>query len=86
MSSAMTAKISLQHCHSANDLRRQFETAVEEIRRGETSAQVDRQRAPIVERTRLAVRGSKLATEKRAISDAAKALAMLWKVSPNLAR
>jgi hypothetical protein len=82
----MTAKISTPQYHSPSDLKRQFETAVEEIHRGEPSVQLDPQRTPIVERTRLALAGSKVATEKQAISDAAKALALLWKISPNLAR
>jgi hypothetical protein len=63
---------------SANDLRRAFETAVCEIH-GADMALKNQYRSPIVSRARL-LGLSQADAEKRALSDAAKALAQLWKI------
>jgi len=63
---------------SSVDLRRVFETAVEESQQpGKLTARV-RYDAPIVARSFAA--SSQAGGEKRALSDAARALAVLWKL------
>jgi hypothetical protein len=62
-----------------------FETAVCEIHRVEAAAQGIRYRTPIVQRA-AGTTVSRADTEKRAVSDAARALAQLWQVSPHHAR
>jgi hypothetical protein len=63
---------------SSVDLRRVFETAVEEIQQpGKLTAGV-RYGAPIVARSFAAPNHA--SGEKRALSDAARALAVLWKL------
>ncbi|PYX32797.1 MAG: hypothetical protein DMG77_02330 [Acidobacteria bacterium] len=63
---------------SSVDLRRVFETAVEEIQQpGKLTSRV-RYGAPIVARSLAAPNHA--GGEKRALSDAARALAVLWKL------
>jgi hypothetical protein len=67
------------------DLQRVFETALGEIQEAQSADQRSSYRTPIFHR------GAKSATspaqsEKRAVSDAAYALAQLWKISPHPAR
>ncbi len=72
----------LQTHHSASheDLKRVFETAVCEIRQADLALKRNLQyRAPIVPRARL-LGISQANAEKRALSDAARALAQLWRV------
>jgi hypothetical protein len=58
---------------SANDLRRAFDTAISELHAADLAARKRLQyRTPIVQR------GENM--EKRALTDAARALAQLWKV------
>jgi len=64
---------------SAEDLKRLFETAVGEIHQAEDAKTKLGYRAPIVSRARL-LGLSQANAEKRALSDAARALAQLWKV------
>jgi hypothetical protein len=65
---------------SSEDLRRVFESAVCEIHPGELMTQKElRYRAPIVPRAKV-LGLSQAGAEKRALSDAARALAQLWKV------
>jgi len=62
---------------AAEDLRRAFETAVCKIHQADqASRKRPEYRAPIFQRGALSQAG----TEKRALSDAAQALALLWKV------
>ncbi len=78
-----------QRSPSAEDLRRVFETAVCDIHQADLADkkhQADladkkrlQYRSPIVQRGRI-VGISQAAAEKRALSDAARALARLWKV------
>jgi hypothetical protein len=73
----------IQRVRSAENLRQVFETAVVEIHQAEQASR----RLPIVQRNRPATGlncpGS---TEKRAVSDAARALAQLWKIPTFSAR
>ena len=65
---------------SADDLRHVFEAAVCEIHRAELAAKKRLQyRAPIVPRAKV-LGISQANAEKRALSEAARALAQLWKV------
>ncbi|MCU1300782.1 MAG: hypothetical protein JWQ87_1066 [Candidatus Sulfotelmatobacter sp.] len=65
---------------SPEDLKRVFETAVCEIHQADVEAKERlRYRAPIVSRARI-LGLSQAGAEKRALSDAARALAQLWKV------
>ncbi|HVI07361.1 MAG TPA: hypothetical protein VND65_03605 [Candidatus Binatia bacterium] len=65
---------------SPEDLRRAFESAVCEIHRADRAAEKKLQyRAPIVPRAKL-LGLSQAGAEKRALTDAARALAQLWKV------
>ncbi len=66
---------------SPDDLRNAFETAVCEIHRADVAAakKTLRYRAPIVARAKV-LGISQASAEKRALSDAARALAQLWKV------
>jgi hypothetical protein len=65
---------------SSEDLKRTFEVAVREIHRADSAnAKALRAGLSIVPRSRI-LGLSSAGAEKRAISDAARALAMLWKV------
>jgi hypothetical protein len=76
---AETQSIEMHRPASADDLRRAFEAAVCEIHRSDTAAAKLCYRAPLVSRTRL-LGLTRENAEKRALSDAARALAQLWKV------
>jgi hypothetical protein len=81
---AYTAVITEHHMEaqrspSAEDLRRVFETAVCDIHQADLADKRLQYRTPIVQRGRI-VGISQAAAEKRALSDAARALAQLWKV------
>jgi hypothetical protein len=73
-------RIEVHQSPSAQDLRRAFEIAVCEIHQADRGAKKSLlYRTPIVERAkRLGI--SQADAEKRALSDAARALAQLWKV------
>jgi hypothetical protein len=74
---------SRQNASSAEDLRQVFETAVVEIHQPD----LIKRRLPIVQRPRQAAAlHCQDGREKRAVSDAAQALAQLWKLSPFSAR
>lgn len=64
---------------SADDLRHMFEIAVCEIHRADAATNKLKYGAPIVPRARV-LGVSQADAEKRALSDAARALAQLWKV------
>jgi hypothetical protein len=69
-----------QRSPSAEDLRRVFETAVCDLHQADLAARKGLQyRTPIVQRGKI-LGISPAAAEKRALSDAARALAQLWKV------
>lgn len=71
----------LHDCTTENP-RKMFESAIALIQKARSSA---RSSAPIVAR-RQAPAQKDQADEKRALTDAARALAQLWKVSPHLVR
>jgi hypothetical protein len=64
---------------SAEDLRRVFETAVCDIHQADLATKKRQYRTPIVQRGKI-LGISQADAEKRALSDAARALAQLWKV------
>lgn len=79
----MASKFPELNAPSAEHLKQVFETAVVGIGQNE----VMRRRMPIVQRQRSAATlTSPENTDKRAVSDAARALAQLWKISPSHAR
>ena len=71
-----TQHIEAQRSPSPEDLKRVFETAVCEIYQADVVA---KKRLPIVSRARV-LGLSQAGAEKRALSDAARALAQLWKI------
>ncbi len=72
--------IEAQPSPSPENLRRVFETAVCEIHHADRAAQKRLQhQTPIVSRARI-LGLSKAGAEKQALTDAARALAQLWKV------
>ena len=81
MASRITAPhIETQPPPSPEDLKLVFETAVGEIHQTEVAARKKLQyRTPIVSRARV-LGLSREGAEKQALSDAARALAQLWKV------
>jgi hypothetical protein len=64
---------------SAGDLRRAFETAVGELNDADLAAKRLHYRTPIFQRREIAGI-SQANTEERALRDAARALAQLWKI------
>jgi hypothetical protein len=78
-----TRNNSPQRSSSPEDLRQAFETAVVEIHQPD----LIKRRLPIVRHNRQAAAlNGQAGREKRAVSDAAQALAQLWKLSPFSAR
>ena len=82
----MPGKIAEQPFPPAKNLKRAFESAVREIYQAGVAGEISRYRTPIVQRAGTGAYGSRVDAEKRALSDAAKALAQLWKVSPSSSR
>jgi len=70
----------------AKNLKRAFECAVRDIYQAGLNGQISRYRTPIAQRAGTRTCGLPVDAEKQALSDAAKALAQLWKVSPNSSR
>jgi hypothetical protein len=70
----------------ARNLKRSFENAVRDIYEAGRSGKVSNYRTPIVQRAGRAASEPSVIEEKRALSDAARALAQLWKVSPHSSR
>ena len=68
------------------DLQRVFETALGEIQHSQRACQPPAHRTPIFSRPTTTCKPSQEQSEKRAVSDAAYALAQLWKISPHPAR
>lgn len=67
------------------NLKREFENAVRDIYDASLPAKSANYRRPIFQRSRIAAQPP-MNAEKRALADAAKALAQLWKISPNSSR
>lgn len=80
----MTSKAQSQAIPLTNHLQRSFEHAVRDIYQAGLTGKVSRYRTPIVQRAGDADPAP--IQEKRALSDAAKALAQLWKISHNTSR
>ena len=64
------------------NLKRTFEVAVHDIYEAGLTGKVSRYRTPIVQRASVRPVESSGSAEKRALADAAKALALLWKIAP----
>jgi hypothetical protein len=79
----MTNKSGLQALPPTKNLKRAFECAVRDIYEVGLTGKVSQYRTPIAQRAGTGVAGSSVDAEKRALSDAARALAQLWKVSPS---
>jgi hypothetical protein len=70
----------------AMNLQRTFENAVRDIYQTGLTGQISYHRTPIVQRRVNGPAVSSDGAKKQALSDAAKALAQLWKVVPNSSR
>ena len=81
----MASKIIGQVPPVNTNLRRDFEQAVRDIYQAGLNAKTSTYRMPIVQRSSAAPDNSEHA-QKKALSDAAKALAQLWKVAPSSSR
>jgi hypothetical protein len=79
----MTNKSRQDSLPISKDLQRTFEAALRDIYQVGLTGKASRYRTPIVQRPRTAPSESYLSAEKRAVTDAAKALAQLWRVSPS---
>ena len=79
----MTNKGMAQALPPAKHLKRAFECAVRDIYQVGLTGKVSEYRTPIVQRAGTGSAGSHVDAEKRALTDAARALAQLWKVSPS---
>ena len=80
----MPNRSGVQGLPPAKNLKRAFECAVRDIYEVGLTGKVSQYRTPIAQRAGTGVVGSSVDdAEKRALSDAARALAQLWKVSPS---
>lgn len=82
----MTRKTPAQALPVTMNLKRTFENAVRDIYQAGLDGKTLRYRTPIVQRAGTSAVESKANSEKRALSDAARALAQLWKVTPTSGR
>lgn len=67
----------------ARNLKHEFESAVRDIYQTALGGKKANYRKPILRRPGDTPADSKVNAEKRALADAAKALAQLWKIAPN---
>ena len=81
----MTTKTPAQVLPVGIDLKRAFENAVRDIHEAGLTGKISNYRTPIVRR-REAPSEPRAVAQERALSDAAKALAQLWKVSHSSSR
>jgi hypothetical protein len=79
----MTNKSAAQSLPPVKNLQRSFECAVRDIYEVGLTGKVSQYRTPIVQRAGTGIAASSVDAEKRALTDAARALAQLWKVSPS---
>jgi hypothetical protein len=70
----------------SKNLQRTFEAAVRDIYEVGLTGKTSQYRTPIAQRAKAGAVESYVNAEKRALSDAAKALAQLWRVSPSSSR
>jgi hypothetical protein len=86
MASKPTTQVpSMQLPSMSIHLKHTFENAVRDIYQAGITGKASNYRRPIVQRSHVPSESSANA-QKRALSDAAKALAQLWKVGPNSSR
>ena len=83
--SLMTNK-STERSMPISNLQRSFEAAVQDVYQVSLTGKSSRYRSPIARRPSATAPESYLTAEKRALSDAAKALAQLWRVAPSSSR
>lgn len=76
----MQSKVSERTQPLPGNLKREFENAVRDIYEAGLPGRSSRHRMPIFQRSGTAAKGG-INAEKRALADAAKALAQLWKIS-----
>ena len=76
----MASKVIAQVPPVETNLKRAFENAVRDIYQAGLNGKISNYRTPIAQRARAFV-GSSENAQKKALSDAARALAQLWKVS-----
>lgn len=86
MTTLMTNKTAEQILQMTKDLKRTFETAVRDIYEVSLTGRGSNYRRPIVQRAGTGPSESPNNAEKRALSDAARALAQLWKIAPSSSR
>ena len=82
----MTNKSNERSMPISKNLQRTFEAAVRDVYQVSLTGKASRYRSPIVQRPSATAPESYLTAEKRAVSDAARALARLWRVSPSSSR
>ena len=82
----MTSKSAEKTLPPAKNLKRSFECAVRDIYEVSLTGKVSQYRTPIVQRAGALIPSSSVDAKQRAVSDAAKALALLWKVAPHTSR
>ena len=78
----MTTKTEHQPASMPKNLKLAFENAVRDIYQAGLTGKISQYRNPIVQRAGVPS-PTGLNAEKQALSDAARALAQLWKVSPS---
>lgn len=81
----MASKVVAQVPPMGINLKRAFENAVRDIYQPQSPQSASNYRRPIAQRPHTSAEGP-ANTQKRALSDAAKALAQLWKVSTGSGR
>jgi hypothetical protein len=79
----MTSKASEKVQPLEGNLKREFENAVRDVYQAGLKGKTSNYRKPIFHRSGVTAPESGANAEKRALADAAKALAQLWKVSPS---
>ncbi len=72
------------HSSSTLNPKHAFDSALAQLHQAESASSPGR--SPIARRQPIALPASDSSTEKRALTDAARALAQLWNVSPHLVR
>jgi len=82
----MTTKTPPQAVPMTMNLKRTFEDAVRDIYQAGLDGKTSHHRTPIAQRGGRNASESKAIAEKRALSDAARALARLWKVTSTSSR
>jgi hypothetical protein len=79
----MTSKMPQQTLPAPKNLQRAFETALYDLYHAGATGKVSQYRTPIVQRSGRATAEPPALMEQRALTDAARALAQLWKVAPH---